>query len=107
MELHLTQIAGSLILIVLAIVALGWFFKRLNPSQFDSSGIISKQAAFSVGLKEKIMLVKIEGKSMLIGITAHNITPLHVFEKPILPTESNTNPKTASFSTLLNKKLSG
>lgn len=58
-----------------------WGLKRLQGLQHKlSKSDIQIIASQSIGTKEKLILVEVQGKRLLLGATAHNITCLNEFE---------------------------
>jgi len=53
-------------------------------------------SAIPVGSRERIALVEIADKQVLVGITQHNINLLHSFEEPVVNKNDKTGPDFAS-----------
>ena len=70
----------SLVFIIAFIPACLWVMKRFQLAQmkFGQSDIKIVNVQ-SLGTKEKLMLVEVEGERILIGVTAHNISHLKSF----------------------------
>jgi flagellar protein FliO/FliZ len=92
---QLANLLGGLALILGLIYALSWFVKRFNQGGFTQSSAIKMLAAMPLGTRERLMLVDVGGKQILLGITAQNINSLHVFDTPIV-TATDANTKTPS-----------
>ncbi len=74
------KVVLSLIFIVLFIPACLWLMKRFQLAQMKLGQSEIKIANVqSLGAKEKLMLVEVEGERMLIGVTAHTISHLKSF----------------------------
>lgn len=72
-----------------------WGLKRLQGLQHKlSKSEIQIIASQSIGAKEKLILVEVQGKRLLLGATAHNITCLN---------ESEANG--SQFAELMNEQL--
>ena len=76
---HIAQIAGALALIVALVVGLGWLVKRLNHGGFSGSGDIRVVASTFLGPKEKVLLLEVKDRQVLIGVNAGGITALGEF----------------------------
>lgn len=83
----------SLLLIVGAIMALAWAYSRLQGGRARNGGVIRILAAQPLGAKERVMLVDVAGRQLVIGVTASQIQTLHVLEEAVVPTET---PRTAT-----------
>jgi flagellar protein FliO/FliZ len=79
---HIAQIAFALALIVALVVGLGWLVKRLNSSRFTGAGEIRVVASSYLGPKEKVVLLEVRDRQILVGVNAQNISALGDFELP-------------------------
>ncbi|WP_111639202.1 flagellar biosynthetic protein FliO [Marinomonas shanghaiensis] len=74
------KIVISLIVVIAFIPACLWLMKRFQFAQMklgqSEIKIVNVQ---SLGTKEKLMLVEVEGERLLIGVTAQSITHLKSF----------------------------
>jgi len=74
------KVVASLIFIIAFIPASLWVVKKLQFAQMRLSKsdirIISSQ---SLGAKEKLILVEVEGEKILIGVTSHSINHIKSF----------------------------
>ena len=67
------------LMIPLIIISI-YIFKRFIIKVPSGNDIIEISAQLSLGAKERLLLVRANGKSMLIGTTPQSITTLHVFD---------------------------
>lgn len=74
------KVVISLIFVIAFIPACLWLMKRFQFAQmkFGQSDIKIVNVQ-SLGAKEKLMLVEVEGERLLIGVTAHSISHLRSF----------------------------
>lgn len=74
------KVVVSLVFVVAFIPACLWLMKRFQFAQMklgqSDIKVINVQ---SLGAKEKLMLVEVEGERILIGVTAHSISHLRSF----------------------------
>ena len=93
------------------ILLLAWLSKRFNftaPGGHNNMRLIS---AMSVGQKEKIVLVEVEGEKLLLGVTPHQINALKELgktgqtEEEALASESQTNTPRTEFADRISKLL--
>jgi flagellar protein FliO/FliZ len=86
---QLIQVTLALALVVGIIYGAAWLFKRskvLTPS----SGIPMRTlSVLPMGVKEKIILVEVGGKQLLLGMTPHQINTLATFDEPIVDASLN------------------
>lgn len=77
------EMMSGLIFVVLLIFALAWLFKRMGSNSFGLGGVIRILAAMSLGNRDRIALIEVGEKQMLIGISPGRISTLHVFDEPV------------------------
>ncbi|WP_141656797.1 flagellar biosynthetic protein FliO [Marinomonas fungiae] len=71
----------ALAFLIVLIPLVIWGLKRLQGLQHKlSKSEIQIIASQSIGTKEKLILVEVQGKRLLLGATAHSITCLNEFE---------------------------
>lgn len=96
---ELSRLLLGLGFVVLIIILLSWIIKRLNVVNFSSSKGFESVASMTLGPKERMMLIKIGKKYLLIGIGASAINTLYDFGEE-LPDGFDTELK-PSFAALL------
>ena len=70
--------------IVCLIVALGIGVKRFGGVQLSMGKGMKVVTTLPLGVKEKLALVQVGSKQILVGVTPGQITRIEVFEEPIL-----------------------
>jgi flagellar protein FliO/FliZ len=100
---QLIQVTLALALVVGLIYGAAWLFKR-SKGLSPSSGIPMKTlAVLPMGVKEKIILVEVGGKQLLLGMTPHQINTLATFDEPIIDTTlNNDKPFSSRLKEILN-----
>ena len=81
---ELLSFAGSLIVVVASIVAFGWLYSRSKNFGGGRNDAISVVANKALGSRERLLLVEVADKQMLVGMTSSNIQTLHVFDAPVV-----------------------
>lgn len=94
----------ALLLVLALIVGLAWLLKRLPGSGLRQNAQLRIVASLTVGQRERVMVVEVGGQQVLLGVTPHQITPLHTLDNPLtpIPAASVTLPP---FAQLLASKL--
>jgi flagellar protein FliO/FliZ len=104
----LIQVTLALMLMVGLILGLSWLAKRFAQPLFQQNKQLRLIASLSLGVKEKIILVEVEGKQLVLGVTPQQITSLHVMDIPMRPEanqlQANENSESAK-NTELSKKF--
>ncbi len=99
---ELFNVGGGLIVVVLAIIVLGVIYAKTQGLRTGSGGVINIVATQAIGPKERLAIVEVADKQLLIGMTTTNVQTLHVFDEPVAITPEHR----ASFSNRL-KSLMG
>lgn len=79
----LIQVTVALMLMVGLILGLAWLMKRFANPLFQQQKQLRLIASLSLGVKEKIILVEVSGKQLVLGVTPQQITSLHVIDNPV------------------------
>lgn len=96
------DIGGALVLILIVAVALIWFARRMRLVSSDGRGnVFSIINSRSVGQRERIVVVEIEGKWLLLGVTSANITFLTMLDKPDGKATESSEPLMVDFQSAL------
>ncbi|MEJ6473102.1 flagellar biosynthetic protein FliO [Pseudoalteromonas piscicida] len=97
---ELLSMGLSLVLVILLILGLAFVLKRLNPSivnQKDFKVIRS----ISLGTKERLLVIELDNKHHLLGVTPNNINYLYQLETPLATVDQS------PFANELQKFLAG
>ena len=78
------NIGMSLMLIIAAVFAVGWLYRRTNGMRGRGGEVIRVLATQPLGTRERVLLVEIAGTQLVLGMTASQIQTLHVLEQPIV-----------------------
>ncbi len=79
------QTAIWLLVIVGLILLLAWAVRRFTNIGPKSAGAMRVLSALPVGNRERIALVQVGDRQILIGVAPGHVSTLHVFEEPIAP----------------------
>lgn len=88
---YMAQLVLGLIIVLLCIVALAWLAKRFNRLQSTPDGSLQVIGGMSMGARERIVLVQVGNKQLLLGVAPGQINTLHVLDEP-LAADSNAHP---------------
>ncbi|WP_413741102.1 flagellar biosynthetic protein FliO [Sodalis sp. RH15] len=86
----LTQVGSALGGILLVIIIVAWLVRKLGlaPAAKQSQRL-TLQASCSLGPRERVVVVEVEGTWLVLGVTAQNITPLHSLPAPAADADAN------------------
>ncbi len=92
---ELLGVGASLIMVIGAVVTAGWLYARSSRLRGAGSSVINILAAQPLGPKERIVLVEVGGKQLVVGMTAAQVQTLHVFDEPVVQAAEKTAPSGA------------
>jgi len=75
----------ALLAVLALVVGLGWLLKRLPGSGFRPADGMKLVASLSVGAKERVVVLEVNGQQLLLGVTAGSINALHTLSEPLPP----------------------
>ncbi len=100
---QLIEVSIALAMVVALIYAIAWFIKRKQGVHGLSNIPMKTLGVLPMGVKEKIILVEVGGKQILLGMTASSINTLATFDEPIVEEKHHS---VSSFSQKLKDILS-
>ena len=103
----LLQVSGALFGIIAFILIAAWLAKRFGlAGKTAGTRGLKVSASTPLGPRERVVIVEVEDARLVLGVTAHNITPLHTLSAPpadITPGAAADKP--ADFRQLMQKML--
>ncbi len=97
---------ASLVMVIGAVLVVGWLYARSQGLNRGKSSVINVLAAQPLGSKERIVLVEIGGKQIVVGMTAAQVSTLHVFDEPVVR-QAERSAAAAGFAERLRAALKG
>ncbi|MHC5147839.1 flagellar biosynthetic protein FliO [Stenotrophomonas rhizophila] len=73
----------ALLGVLALIIGLGWLLKRMPGSGFRPAEGLRVVASLTVGAKERVVVVEVNGTQLLLGVTAGGINTLHQLPEPL------------------------
>ena len=93
---YLFQLILGLIVVLICILALAWFAKRMNRLQSSTGGMLKIIGGISMGSRERIVLLQVGSEQLLIGVSPGRINTLHVLDVPLENSDVNSGKTFAS-----------
>ncbi len=103
---NLLQLSMGLGIVLLVIFALAWFFKRIFKVDTAIGGAFKVIAVLSVGQREKVVLVQLGERQMVLGVAPGSVRTLHILDEPIQDANQDKTPLSGSFADRLQATLS-
>ena len=91
----IAQVAVSLAIVVGAVLLLAGLFRYLTRVQGGVLGGLRVIGGLSVGARERIVLVSVGEKQLLVGVAPGYLRTLHVFDRPPAAGAADPEPDTA------------
>ena len=74
----------SLLVVVALILALAWIARRFNLAQ-PGGGAMKVVAMLPLGGKERVVIVEVQGRQYMLGVTSSQVRLLETLSEPITP----------------------
>ncbi len=104
----LLEMLFGLVLVLAVFLGSAWLMKRFNQRLPGHASAITIRSVLAVGAKEKLLLVDVEGETLLLGVTQSSITTLHRLqgeERDTPVTEEANQPFSRQIESLLRKDI--
>jgi flagellar protein FliO/FliZ len=79
------QVILSLLLVLAAVVLVGWLLKRINLPQQGAGNALKVISGIAVGQRERVVLVEVNDTWLVIGVAPGQVNALHTMPKGALP----------------------
>ena len=86
------DVAGSVVqmilglgLIIALLIASLYILKRLGAGRGSAAGLVKVRGATAVGPRERVVLVEVAGKILVLGVAPGRVTALHTLDATELP----------------------
>ncbi len=80
---YLMQLVIGLFIVLFCIIVLAWFAKKMKHFNSMADGSLKVLGGLSMGSRERVALLQVGDKQLLIGISPGRINTLHVLDTPI------------------------
>ena len=97
-----TMVIVGLLLVIILIVGSAWLMRRVGGLKMLGGQSMSVVAALSVGSREKVVLIDVEGQQILVGVAPGRVSHIQTFDEPVVDLQ---RPKGNDFSSTIKKLL--
>lgn len=80
---YLFQVGGALSIALIGLIALVFILKKFDLKPTHSGAHIRVVSSKNIGPRERLMLIEVGEKQILIGATPQSIQPIHLLESSI------------------------
>ena len=98
---YLAQVLGSLVLVVLCLVAVIFLLRRVNRIGQSGAAPLRVLGSASVGTREKVVLLAAGGEQLLLGVAPGSVRTLHVFAEPVVDEDALSPAPQRDFASVL------
>lgn len=81
---QLGQLALGLVLVVGLIFLIGYLMRRVGPLAPQGGQQIKLISSLALGPRDRLVLIDVAGKQLLLGASPGRITTLHAFDEPVV-----------------------
>lgn len=106
------QIFAGLVAVLLLFGAVVYVLKRMGGFRSTQAGKLFVVDGLSVGTRDRVLLMQVGDKQVLLGVSPSGIAPLHVFDEPVVDVEQGSpgganimDNMASGFSGMLQKSL--
>ncbi|MDQ2641795.1 MAG: flagellar biosynthetic protein FliO [Pseudomonadota bacterium] len=102
------QVMLALVLVLAAVFAVAWLIKRMRGFSAGGATGIEVVAQAAVGPKERVVIVRVAGSRLLLGVAAGQVSLLQTLPaepESTLPPASMSSPLPPRFTELLRRSL--
>lgn len=85
---NLLQTTFGLLLVLALMLAVAWLFKRFSSYQVGAQGKMKIVGGVSLGTRERVVLLQVGDRQLLLGVAPGQIRTLHVLDQPLAPEEA-------------------
>lgn len=98
------QVFAALVMVIAFIIVVAWFTRRFGGLHVGGNGAIRILAGVAVGQRERVVLLQVGEKQLLIGVAPGRVETLHELEQPIDVTSASSG-KNSAFAEKLSAAL--
>lgn len=99
------NVIGSLMLVLALLFAAAWLMRRSQSLIKPRTGHIQVVSQIALGVKEKVLLLKVGDENILLGCSSGTMRPLHTWQGDLPDAPENDSTGAPQFMTLLQQQL--
>ncbi len=83
-------VGSGLVVVIAAIMLVGFWYSKSRAVHGSDNNVIKILATQTLGPKERIVLIEVADKQMVLGMTSSQVQTLHVFDESVVDTSEQT-----------------
>jgi flagellar protein FliO/FliZ len=103
---YLLQSFVGLIIVIGLILILAMLFRRFGDTAMGAPGNMKVLGGLSVGQRERLVLVQVGDKQILVGVAPGSVQHVMAFDEPLANTQGQDNPVSAPWQALFKQSRS-
>lgn len=98
----IVSLGVGLVAVIAVIYGCAWIIRRMNGMAGMNNSAIKIVSVMALGARERLALIEVGDKQILLGITPSAIRTLHVFDEPVVDAS---NPASGDFARRLQSMI--
>jgi flagellar protein FliO/FliZ len=99
----IVQVTLGLLVVLMVIAGAAWFARRFGHFNATAKGNLRIIGGLPMGSRERVVLLQVGDKQLLLGVAPGRIEILHVLDEPLSFDADNSTPPAQTFSALLKR----
>jgi len=83
--MSMLSLGAGLLAVIAIIFGCAWLVRRMSGMTGGNTRAMKLVSVMPMGTRERIALIDVGGKQILVGVTPQAIRTLHVFDEPVVP----------------------
>ncbi len=79
----LLQVLLALVLVLFLIVGMAWLMRRIGGLTQVGGGVVRVLGGVPVGQRERVVLIQVGSRQLLLGVAPGRVQTLHVLDEPV------------------------
>lgn len=98
----LLSLGVGLVAVIAVIFGCAWFIRRMTGLTGVNNRAMKVVSVMAIGTRERVALMEVGDKQILLGVTPSSIRTLHVFDEPVVTVDA---PRSGEFARRLQEMM--
>ncbi len=100
------KIAFALCFVIVLVLVFGFFLKKIQQFSIHGKTNLKVVSGLNIGVREKVILIQVGEKQLLVGIAPGTIRTLMILDEPLAEPDIPASLKKSTFTDILHKACS-